>query len=249
MRFPERRISYYFDLNCNSEKREYVKKAFEILSNYTILEFFETNNFNNKGILILCSQLIVDEKDKEYFIAGEGGPVEIINSTFPIIISSKISLYRDERCKTPQIALHEILHALGFDSSDNPQDIMYPYSSCEQQISKELISEINRIYSIPSLPDIFIDEIEGNKTGNYLNFKIIIGNGGFKDLNTAILEVYADSTLLRKFQLNNLSLGSKKVLSISNLRMNKNSNEISFLIKTDEKEISLDNNLIKLKIE
>src|SRR3989344_1458922 len=114
IRFASKRISYFIDDNCNGSKLEDVHKAFDILTNETILEFKESSYGDIK---VSCS----DKEDipKEgFFVAGEGGPNSITNaSSFYIINNGTILLYRENKCNQPIVPLHEILHVLGFKHS------------------------------------------------------------------------------------------------------------------------------------
>ena len=76
LRFTSKKISYYIDPSCEGQKANDSKKAFEILTNQTILEFFESPNGKIK---VSCS--VQEQVPKEgFFIAGEGGPNSIINA-------------------------------------------------------------------------------------------------------------------------------------------------------------------------
>jgi len=72
MRFPSERISYSIDGDCNVQKREDMKWAFNIIEEETTLDFFESTKAQIK---VSC-----DEKNKidddGLFIAGEGGPAK-----------------------------------------------------------------------------------------------------------------------------------------------------------------------------
>ena len=144
MRYPNSNISYRID-QCSLNKQNSVKYAFEILSNKTILSFYPVNS--SEEIFITCN-----EKNKlkgGLFIAGEGGPVNITNlGEITIILTGKVLLIKDSKCEFPNIALHELLHALGFKHSLNPKNIMYNVTKCEQRIGEEIPGEIKRLYSI-----------------------------------------------------------------------------------------------------
>jgi len=190
MRYPEKRIAYSLDINCNAEKKGDVLEAFYVISSETNLEFYESSS--EKGITILCSNVSPKPEQKNYFIAGEGGPTEIVNaSKYYIIFASQVSLYRSEKCDNPIVAIHEILHALGFDHTNEKNSIMYPVSDCSQKIDESIKEEINKIYSVPSIPDLAIVELNANKTGRLLNFEISIDNYGLASSDNVSLKVYS----------------------------------------------------------
>ena len=54
------------------------------------------------------------------FIAGEGGPTNItVSGKYNVITHGSILLIRESRCSIPTIAIHELLHVLGFKHSNN----------------------------------------------------------------------------------------------------------------------------------
>ena len=112
-----------------------------------------------------CSDITPEPTQKDHFVAGEGGPTLVINTTvYAIILEGKIALYRHEICDEPQIALHELLHALGFDHNSNSKSIMYPITNCAQELDDYIVQTINQLYSVPSRGDLLIEEIDANKS-------------------------------------------------------------------------------------
>ncbi len=245
MRFPSRSISYRLESVCPQKRWEDVERAFEIISEKTVLEFYESKE--NPEIRILCSQIAPEPKQEGHFIAGEGGPTEIINTTnYAIILSGNISLYREEKCEEPKIAIHEILHALGFDHYNNSQSIMNPVTGCMQEIDSYIIEEINRIYKTNSLPDLIIDSVSANKTGRYLNFEINVSNQGLADAENAELEVYNSDGKAANFTLGKIEMGMKKMLSVQNIKLSGSSEQIIIVVNLDEMELDKQNNRAEL---
>lgn len=246
MRYLDNDIGYLIESQCDYNKKTEMEDAFEILSSKTALKFHESDD---PEIIIYCSNLAPDSNEKGHFVAGEGGPSEIINnSIYSIILLGKISLYKTDNCKEPKIAIHELFHALGFDHNSNQKSIMYPITNCEQQIDLEIIKDINQIYSIPSLPDLVITKLSANVTGKYLAFDIVIANIGFKDSKQSSLRIYSDSTEIKNFELNDIEFGKKKIISVNNLFISKNINNLKFEIQTNEQEISKENNLAEISL-
>jgi len=72
MRYPNSKISYKI-YDCPLQKKDNMKRAFEMISNKTILDFYSINS--NEEISVTC-----DSKNKieeGLFIAGEGGPTNM----------------------------------------------------------------------------------------------------------------------------------------------------------------------------
>jgi hypothetical protein len=241
MRYPDRVVSYRIEYACSEEKVNNIKKAFEILSEKTILRFNETTE--NPEISILCSNIAPTSQEKGHFIAGEGGPSEIINTTnFAVILSGKVSLYRENKCDEPKVAIHEVLHALGFDHYNNTKSILYPITSCDQQIDPGIIEMINKLYSVNSLPDLAIESIEASREGRYLNFDINISNAGLIHSKEAELNLFFENEKITNFSVGSLDVGEKKILSVQNLRLPSRADRITFIVESNESELSLTNN-------
>lgn len=247
MRFQNKEISYTIGSACDEKKKKNVQEAFSILSQETMLSFSESPNGE---IDILCSQVSPESGEEGHFVAGEGGPSEIINATkYYIILKGKVSLYRDEKCKTPNIALHEILHALGFDHNTNENSIMYPVTSCNQEFDSYIAQEINRLYAISSDPDLVVERVNANRTGRYMYFKAIVANYGLKDAGEAKLVVFVDGENIKEFDLGLIQIGTKKSIEVTNLRMPAESENITFSAFTNQsKELSYENNNLKLVV-
>ena len=73
LRYSDSKISYRIADKCALQKKADAERAFEILENKTILDFYSVTS--NEELLISCEDR---QKIKEdYFIAGEGGPTNI----------------------------------------------------------------------------------------------------------------------------------------------------------------------------
>ncbi len=247
MRYPSSTISYQFEDACDSEKKELVLSAFSILSEKTLLNFIPANS--DARLEIVCSDIAPTSEQKNHFIAGEGGPTSIINASKQyVILKGKISLFRNERCETPNIALHEILHALGFDHNQNPDSIMYPVTNCGQVFDESLIGAINELYSTPEGPDLALLEVRASKSGRYLSFQALVMNQGLEDAHNVHFSVIADGELAKTFSLQTISIGTRKSLEVENVPIARNAAELVFLISS-EKDTSMLNNQVTLLLE
>ncbi len=247
MRYKNRTISYTISDSCDSVKRKDIEKAFSILDQQTILNF---KSISDGEISVLCSDIAPEPKEEGHFIAGEGGPSEIINtSNYAVILSGKVSFYRrTAECVRPNVALHEILHALGFDHNKNKESIMYPVTECGQILDGYIIDKINELYSVDSAPDLVIEKIKATKTGRYLGFEIAIGNFGLQNSLNSSLIVYSDETEVKTFYLENIDIGTRKILKVDNLRGPLTTDRLIFEVKSNENELDKDNNIARMKL-
>ena len=249
MRYPDKIISYSIAESCDSMKEKNIVDAFSILSENTILSFNQIQS--NGEIDILCSDIAPEPQDEKHFVAGEGGPKEIYASgQYYVIISGKVSLYRYEKCDEPKIALHEILHALGFDHNGNSKSILYHVTNCDEKLDQYIIDEINRLYSVKSAPDLVISNVRAEKTGRYLSFTVEITNSGLIDANDVNLRLYAGDEIIKEFEFQVISIGNKKEMKASNVVIPRDTDKITFqAYLTDEgDELSFENNWAELNI-
>lgn len=250
MRFADKKISYSFADDCDDLKKASVRQAFSILDEKSIIEFYEGSGTD--GIAVYCSQMAPKSEEKDHFVAGEGGPTKILNaSVFYIIEQAQIELYRDEKCATPHVSIHEILHALGFDHNNNEKSILYPVTSCDQEIDNQIIDTINNLYSVKSLPDIAISKIDVNKTGRYLNFEITLSNFGLKDYENSVLTISDDSGKIGEFNIDKIEIGHAKIFTVTNEKISNSAKEVTFEIKSDisKEELKTDNNKISISLQ
>lgn len=246
MRFPDSKISYKIE-ECPLQKKNNMERTFEIISNLTLLEFYSTNT--NEEISITC-----DEKNKieeGLFIAGEGGPINITQTQiFNIIHYGKILLIKDSKCPNPGVAIHELLHVLGFDHSENPGNIMYPVSECEQVIGEDQISLINHLYSIPSYPDITFENISAIMHGTYLDADISLRNDGLKNSEKFKIIIYANKKIIKEIEVDYLKMGYGTQIKLTNMWIKQlNVDELEFFIEYPFNEIEKNNNkkILELK--
>lgn len=247
LRYQDKTIRYSISDGCDFARRNGAERAFDFISEKTILEFDEDRT--NPEIAILCSDVAPTAEEKNHFVAGEGGPSKIINTgSFQVILFGKVSLYRADICDEPKVAEHEILHALGFDHNSNKNSILYPITDCKQEIGEEIIEDINELYSIPSLPDLAIDEINAGRKGRYIDFRINVSNRGLRDSEESILYVYSAGKSIYEYPLNRMEMGKRKAVTITNLFSTSASDMLRFEVKTSEAEISTANNVAEVSL-
>ena len=246
MRFPYSRISYNIE-DCPLKKVDDMERAFNIIENATILDFYPVTN--GEEITVTCEDKTRVEGG--LFIAGEGGPNNITKiGDLNLIYNGKVLLYKESECENPNIATHELLHALGFDHVQNPGDIMYNVTKCSQTINQETIDLINDLYSIPSYPDLALGEISALMRGKYLNTNFTIKNEGLVVAPGTMVEIYADEKKVREVYVDPLDTGHGKIITLTNLWINQFSIEnLKYVIVANFDELKKENNKVELQIK
>jgi len=249
MRFTDKIIGYKIANECGSEKVSEIEEAFGILESRTVLDFRRDSLIPE--ITIFCSDIAPEPENEGYFVAGEGGPTEVINTTlYGIILSGKVSFFREDKCDEPKVAIHEILHVLGFDHNDNPDSILFPTLDCDQTIDDSIIADINSLYSVESLADLKVIDIDVAKSGRYLNFEISVLNQGLQDVDGVSLRVYSNDKFIKEFDLGEIDIGVTKFLEVTNLNLGifAKSDTVIFVVDEENQidEIFENNNQVEL---
>jgi len=248
IRFKRNNISYSVSQDCNLARVNDSREAFKILQDSTILKFYEAGNNANAEINIYCSEKIKEMRDN-YFVAGEGGPDFMINtSEYNVIVNGTVLLYKDNACDNPIVAIHEILHVIGFRHSTDKNSVLYTASDCKQEITKDIIDEINYLYKDSTLPDLKFTQLTAKRQGAFLNFESEIKNTGLLNAENVSLSLYAGANLINKYNLGNIDLGEGKIFRVSNLMFLRQSSNLTFIIddKNQIPEINKENNIANL---
>ncbi len=234
LRYSSPRISYNI-YDCPLQKVYNMERAIEVISNETILEFYSVDS--NEEISITCDS---KNKIKEgLFIAGEGGPTNITKTgRFNVISHGDILLIKKTLCQRPNVETHELLHALGFDHSNNKENIMYNISKCSQEIGEDTIRLIDELYSTPSYFDLSFEDISAVMHGRYLDLNVSIMNKGLKDSKESTIIVYADKKIIKEIDLDSMKIGSGRLITLSNIWVSKISiKELELFINSSFNEI------------
>lgn len=259
MKFNHNNLSYMIHSDCPSDKNENMLKAFNFIS-----QEIETINFTSVSenevadIEILCSpeEKTDSGEESDFFVAGEGGAKEIIQTgRYNVITKGVILLYGNPQnaihCDWPNTEVHELIHVLGFNHSQDEESLMYPYlSSCDQKLDDSIINELIRLYSQPNLPDLYFENISAVKKGRYLDFNITIKNSGDTEAKNVSYSVLDDGKAADTKELNDLKYGAGIILEVSNLKLlNRDSKEIKIVIDYYNHIIEMDksNNVAVLK--
>ncbi|MFH1365006.1 MAG: CARDB domain-containing protein [archaeon] len=246
LRFLSSNISYSIE-ECPLNKKGEMEMAFEIIANKTILKFYPV--YYEPEIIVTCQS--TNKFEGDLFIAGEGGPVNITSSgEYNIIHQGAILLIRDSNCGTPNVAIHELLHVLGFEHSPNRYNIMYNVSKCGQEIGEDMLGKIKEIYSIPSYPDIAFTNVSVFMNGRYLNSNFTVRNIGLNYSQESKIKIYADEKLVEEVNIEKLEVGTGMKINLQNIFVNKLSvKEITFSIDYPLEELEKNNNEVILKIK
>ena len=251
LRFNHNDISFKIESSCTEVRRNAMLEALNIWESEMggIISFHESASNVEADIDIGCSNDFIDLGER-LFAAGEGGPSRIINtSQFKTIEKGKISLYRDPECKKPIVELHELGHVFGFGHIENEESIMYNISSCNQEITQDMIDIIINLYSIEPLPDANIQELVAIKRGKYLDFNITVLNEGLLPIDNISLSILAEGKLVQTISLDKVGIGYGRTLRATNVKLPSSSVEnIEFIVdyKNQIKEFNEENNRAEL---
>ncbi len=240
MRYLYPDISYKISDACSLQKKNEMQEAFDIISNLTVLSFYPV--VYGEEISVTCSEETMYEGNM--FIGGEGGVtnVTVVNG-FHIIYNGKVLLLRNSNCPRPNIATHELLHALGFDHSQNPNNIMYPTTSCDQTIGSDIPQTIDKLYSTPNEPDLAFENATVVLNGKYLDVNFSVRNNGLKYSNNATIIVYADGKDIKEINFGPLDIGYGRKISLMNIWTRQTSvDQVEIKIQTDFTELNKSNN-------
>jgi len=246
MRFPEESISYKIE-GCSLKRLNDMEEAFDLVEKETILDFYPVEY--GQEITITCEDTI--EIEGNLFTAGEGGPTNVtIIDGFNIIESGKILLLRDSTCERPNIAIHELLHVLGFTHSENRQNIMYKISECDQTMGDDLIDFINEIYAIPNQPDLLFENASVVMRGKYLDINFSIRNNGLRYSEESILRIMVDGKEVEEMKISPIEMGEGIRGYMKNILIKQISiNNIDFIIDSNFEELNKLNNEISFEIK
>ena len=251
LRFDHNIISYFIESDCPEERQRRMVGAFAIFQEeMKVISFYERPK-DVADILIGCSQDYL-KAGEDVFIAGEGGPSQYLNtSDFDIILEGKVLLYRDSECDYPVVEVHELLHVFGFNHINNPKSLMYNVSACDQRFTPDMAKLIQSLYAVKPLPDFYFSNVNATTKGNYLDFELTIKNGGIVDSGKAMLDVLANGKVVDSFEVNEVSVGSGRVLKVTNAKLPSRSvSEVLFVVDLAGvvDEIREDNNEVRMVV-
>ncbi len=246
MRFNHKDISFSIDSGCNVVKTNKILEALLTISNLTkILNFYPTNQ-ENSDIDISCSKKREEISENE-IIAGEGGPVVINSTIYPLIIGGNIYLYNTLNCEKPITELHELLHVFGFLHVSEPSKIMYPYLDCNQIIDERVITTLKEIYSQEPKSDLAFIKVGAAKTGRYLDVSVEISNAGIVDAKNVTFDLYISNEKIESYALNKIGYGAGKTVYLSNIPLPiANKGKVILNLSTSTSEYNYQNNYVEL---
>lgn len=256
MKFNHKQILYTLDINCPIKTKERMLMAFdELSSQVSVLSFKEV--VSSPDIEVSCSEEDKPSISEDYFVAGEGGAKEIIQTgKFNVINGGIILLYEDKEgldCNYPSIELHELLHVFGFDHSDEEGILMYPYlESCDQVLDTSIIEKLEELYSSENLPDLYFSEVVAIRKGKYLDFNLTIKNAGVKDISSVNFSIFDEGEFVESKKIGEIKYGAGIFIEITNFKLNnRESEEVEFVIDRLDvvKELDEENNVAKVEFD
>ena len=243
LRFPSNEISFKIS-DCTLQKEDDMGEAFNFISNLTTLKFNSVSS--NEEISVLCEEK--NRYDNGFFIAGEGGPVNItVAGDFNVITKGEILLIRHSNCPTPNIAIHELLHVLGFKHSLNKDNILYNITECDQTLSEDIIGLIDKLYSFPNYADLIIKNVSGKIDGRFLDINFSLINGGFKTAGASKVLIYSDDRIIDEIEIPSIEIGYGRSVYSENIWVSEiNTEKLVLKIETNFNELDKENNFIEL---
>ena len=258
MKFNHNKLTYFIDQNCNLNRKSRMEQAFvELSTKVPIISFFMSEV--NPDIEISCTLNNRVDKDEKHFVAGEGGAKEIIQTgNYNIITDGIILLYENSKVKSkdciyPNVEIHELLHVLGFDHSEDKKSIMYPViESCDQVLDTSITGQLKTLYAQENLADVYFDQIEVTKKGRYIDFNLTIKNSGSIKSEKISLTILDGTNIIEQRNLGDLDFGAGITLTTTNLRLKRlNPDQINFILDKENsiKELDEDNNVANIKLQ
>lgn len=247
MRYADKVIGYHIDASCPLKKKNDMEEALNIISNLTIVHF--NSVYPGEELSITCSDENIVSGNT--FVAGEGGVTNVsVVGNYHVIFQGKVLLIRDSNCQRPNVAIHELLHSMGFSHSENPHNIMYDTMDCNQLIGNDIPELINTLYSIPSNPDLVFEDVQASMNGRYLNANISIRNQGFANSPHSTIIISADGKVVKEVYVGQVDIGFGRRVSLSNLWINQMSvDELKLEIVSDFEELDKENNVYYLSVK
>ena len=249
MKFNHKDISYTIESSCTEKQKQRIQKAFvELQAHVPHIYFIETSQ--KPDIDVICSSITKEAITEDYFIAGEGGAKEIVQSgEYNIINDGIIYVYDKQKnskeCDYPNIEMHELLHVFGFDHTEDKNSIMYPFlESCDQVLDDSIIKELNEIYTMQDLADLSFEDIAVVKKGRYLDVNMTVKNIGTIPAEDTNIHFITDDEIVQVYPIEELSFGTGITISITNLRIKLSSDTIELVLDKENKikEIDKKNN-------
>ncbi len=226
MKFNHNRISYNIEEACEENKKTRMTEAFRLLHEQVPEIEFYPSSLENPDIRIMCTKKVEGTTGRNFFVAGEGGAEQIIQTKrYNVITRGIVLLYGNPHgsleCSWPNVELHELMHVLGFEHSKDENSLMYPYlESCEQKLDEAIVNDLKELYTQENLPDLYFESVEAIKHGRYLDFNATIKNAGVIEARNIDLAVFDDNKKGGSFPLDNIDFGAGITFSVSNAQLN-----------------------------
>jgi len=247
MRYQNKEITYHMG-DCPIAKTDEMNRAFDIIENLTVVSFKAVPE-GQEEISITCESSA--RVAGRTFIAGEGGVTNVTaTDNFNVIFNGMILLLRETKCSDPIVGIHELLHSMGFDHSSNPENMMYPTVNCGQTIGEDVVNQINNLYSFESLADVSIESASAEIHGNYLDLSLTLKNNGLIGSADSRLVVYADDRNIKELDVDSMSVGAGREISLTNIFLLRSGvEEIKLVVEYSPSELDKENNVLVLQVK
>ncbi len=233
MKFNHNKISYSIEEACDEDKKASMIEAFRLLSEQVDeIEFYAVST--EPDIDVICTKKVEGTTGRNFFVAGEGGAEQIIQTgRYNVITKGVVLLYGSPsnslKCSWPNVELHELMHVFGFEHSQDKNSLMYPYlESCEQKLDEAIVNNLRELYAQKNLPDLYFESIEAVKHGRYLDFNATIKNSGDIEARNIVLVVFDNDEKGESFPIENIDFGAGITYSVFNAKLN---NRYSTIVK------------------
>ena len=225
-----------------------MRDAFDIIEDLTSLNFKSSRP--DGQISITCKE--TNKYKQGMFIAGEGGPSKIVRSgEYNVILAGTILLIKDSNCERPNVAIHELLHVLGFQHSSNPNNIMYNFSKCSQIIGDDTVDLIKEVYLESPLPNLMFEEVSADIDKRYLNLNASIRNAGLAETPTpSKLSININNKTVKELDIEEMDIGNGITIRLSQLFIKTLSfDEIELVLNNNFEELNKQDNILLLRVE
>lgn len=213
---------YVIAENCTSNEIQDVADAEKIWEEKTngLISFTDASS-PSADVIVDCLSNSSSIREGRHIIrkVGEGGPSSVYDTgLFNLTTRGKIYLFASNYgCNKPIIALHEMGHVLGLDHSDNPDSVMYAYEECNQDITPEIVSTLQSLYSLPPKPDLYFSDASASQKNYYLFINMTIKNEGLITSQPTSVSIFINGNEVKSVSVDPIKPAEGYVYTLSNV--------------------------------